>query len=182
MRNGLTRSLFLTFLLLAQEKSNKTCLQAGKMQHERCTSTRCWPPCYRTFPSVPLRSCTSTRSNYVKFGEYLLRTGNKVHLIGHWDRCSLTYFWSEKIRNVNQDEVMAELGLKNLRFSDQEVIHQIDGVLDRIKKELSTWKSFNSYKSLSCGGRRYLPVKYQTSYWIRAMRSSWFAWQKGRLH
>jgi very-short-patch-repair endonuclease len=44
----------------------------------------------------------------------------------------------QKIRDVNRDAVMAELGLKILRFSDQEVIHQIDGVLDRIKKELSS--------------------------------------------
>jgi len=42
----------------------------------------------------------------------------------------------QKIKDINRDAVMADLGLKILRFSDQEVINQIEDVLDRIKKEL----------------------------------------------
>jgi very-short-patch-repair endonuclease len=41
----------------------------------------------------------------------------------------------QKIQDANRDAVMIELGLKILRFSDQEVLHHIDEVLSRVKKE-----------------------------------------------
>lgn len=44
----------------------------------------------------------------------------------------------QRISDSNRDAVMAELGLKVLRFTEQEVIHYIDEVLNRIKKELLT--------------------------------------------